>query len=250
MEFTTLSTKDKTLTGQITTTDKIENICGVECYEENGTAYLKLESVARGLGFTREKNGTEYVMWDRVNKYLSEIGFHTSVENDFIPENIFYRLAMKAKNETAEKFQALVADKIIPSIRKNGGYIANQEKLTPEQIVANALIVAHNIIAQKDKELEEKRKKLAILAHVNKTYTMTEIAKELNLKSATELNKLLADRKIQYKINGTWVFYSRFSDLGYEEIKQEVLDSGRVIYHRKITQLGREFILSLFDEVA
>ena len=252
MEFTTLSTKDKTLTGQITTTDKIENICGVECYEENGTAYLKLESVARGLGFTTvATSGNEVVRWSRVEKYLSEIGFSTCGERpEFIPENIFYRLAMKAKNETAEKFQALVADKIIPSIRKNGGYIANQEKLTPEQIVANALIVAHNIIAQKDKELEEKRKKLAILAHVNKTYTMTEIAKELNLKSATELNKLLADRKIQYKINGTWVFYSRFSDLGYEEIKQEVLDSGRVIYHRKITQLGREFILSLFDEVA
>lgn len=252
MEFTTLSTKDKTLTGQITTTDKIENICGVECYEENGTAYLKLESVARGLGFTTvATSGNEVVRWSRVEKYLSEIGFSTCCERpEFIPENVFYRLAMKAKNETAEKFQALVADKIIPSIRKNGGYISNQEKLTPEQIVANALIVAHNIIAQKDKELEEKRKKLAILAHVNKTYTMTEIAKELNLKSATELNKLLADRKIQYKINGTWVFYSRFSDLGYEEIKQEVLDSGRVIYHRKITQLGREFILSLFDEVA
>lgn len=251
MEFTTLSTKDKTFTGQITTADKIENICGVECYEENGTAYLKLESVARGLGFTRTANsGNEVVMWSRVESYLEDLGVHTCAHDGFIPENVFYRLAMKAKNETAEKFQALVADKIIPSIRKNGGYIANQEKLTPEQIVANALIVAHNIIAQKDKELEEKRRKLAILAHVNKTYTMTEIAKELNLKSATELNKLLADRKIQYKINGTWVFYSRFSDLGYEEIKQEVLDSGRVIYHRKITQLGREFILSLFDKVA
>lgn len=54
----------------------------------------------------------------RVNKYLSEFGFHTNAENgvltcgydDFIPENIFYRLAMKAKNETAEKFQAKVAD--------------------------------------------------------------------------------------------------------------------------------------------
>ena len=34
------------------------------------------------------------------------------------------------------------------------------------------------------------------------------------------------------------------------EIKQEVLDSGRVVYHRKITQLGREFILSLFENVA
>lgn len=46
-------TKDKTFTGQIAKADKIENICGVECYEENGTAYLKLESVARGLGFTQ-----------------------------------------------------------------------------------------------------------------------------------------------------------------------------------------------------
>lgn len=41
---------------------------------------------------------------------------------EFIPENIFYRLAMKAKNETAEKFQAKVADEIIPTIRRTGGY--------------------------------------------------------------------------------------------------------------------------------
>ena len=61
--------------------NEIMNISGVDCYEQDGTAYLKLEAVARGLGFTREKNGTEYVMWDRVKKYLSEIGFHTSVEN-------------------------------------------------------------------------------------------------------------------------------------------------------------------------
>lgn len=112
----------------------IINIGGVDCYEKDGTAYLKLETVARGLGFTREKNGTEYVMWDRVKKYLSEIGFHTSVENGvptcghdgFIPENIFYRLAMKAKNEAAEKFQAKIADEVIPSIRKHGAYITSE----------------------------------------------------------------------------------------------------------------------------
>lgn len=121
-------TKDKTLTGQIAKADKIENICGVECYEENGTAYLKLESVARGLGFTDNKSGVEYVRWQRVDKYLEELNFSTSGERpEFIPENIFYRLAMKAKNETAEKFQALVADEIIPTIRKTGGYVNNDE---------------------------------------------------------------------------------------------------------------------------
>ena len=102
-------------------------ISGVSCYEQDGTAYLKLEDVARGLGFTQtqNKNGTEYISirWETINRYLEEIGFPNKLGKDsYIPENIFYSLAMKAKNETAEKFQALVADEIIPAIRKTGSY--------------------------------------------------------------------------------------------------------------------------------
>ena len=82
--------------------------------------------------------------------------------------------------------------------------------------------------------------------HVNKTYTMTEIAKELNFKSAIELNNKLSEMKVQFKTNNTWVLCSRYSNLGYEEIKQEILDNGKVVYHRKITQLGRDFIINLF----
>lgn len=86
-------------------------------------------NVARGLGFTQEKNGAEYVRWDRLEEYLSELGFpHKWGKDDFIPENVFYRLAMKAKNETAEKFQAFVADEVIPSIRKHGAY------MTPDKL--------------------------------------------------------------------------------------------------------------------
>lgn len=109
-------------------------ISGVSCYEQDGTAYLRLEDVARGLGITQSKNGFEYIRWDRVDQYLSDLGFpHKWGKSDFIPENIFYRLAMKAKNETAEKFQALVADEIIPCIRKTGCYGApNLSELSPE----------------------------------------------------------------------------------------------------------------------
>lgn len=100
------------------------NVSGIGCYEKDGVVYLKLEAVARGLGFTQEKNGVEYVRWDRVENYLADMGFpHTWGKDDFIPENIFYRLAMKANNETAEKFQAKVADEVIPSIRKHGAYM-------------------------------------------------------------------------------------------------------------------------------
>lgn len=231
-----------------------KNICGVDCYEQNGVAYLRLENVARGLGFTQtqKKNGVEYISirWETINRYLEDIGFPNKLGKDgFIPENIFYRLAMKAKNETAEKFQALVADEIIPSIRKNGIYATDN---VIDEILNNpdfGIELLTKLKQERQVRVEAERKN-AILTHVNKTYTMMEIAKELNLNSAIQLNKLLADRKIQYNVNGTWVLYSPYSSMGYEEIKQEILDSGKVIYHRRITQLGREFILQLFNEVA
>ncbi len=102
---------------------QITSIDGIECYEKDSIVYLKLETVARGLGFIDSSKGTEYVRWNIVRQYLSEIGFSQEVaKDDFIPENIFYRLAMKAKNETAERFQAKIADEVIPSIRRTGTY--------------------------------------------------------------------------------------------------------------------------------
>lgn len=121
-------------------------ISGVSCYERDGTAYLRLEDVARGLGFTQTaKSGNEVIRWERVTKYLAEFGIPTSGDGSlpsYIPENVFYRLAMKAKNETAEKFQALVADEIIPSIRKTGSYsiVQADPNLPPELAMVEGLL--------------------------------------------------------------------------------------------------------------
>lgn len=140
----------------------ILNINGVECFEKDGTAYLKLETVARGLGFTRTAaSGNEVIRWERVYGYLKELGVPTSGHEDsqpvgkdgfpeYIPENIFYRLAMKAKNEAAEAFQAKIADEVIPSIRKHGGYIAGQESMSPEELMASALLMAQKTIEARD----------------------------------------------------------------------------------------------------
>jgi phage antirepressor YoqD-like protein len=97
-------------------------------------------------------------------------------------------------------------------------------------------------------KLEKAEHTVSILTHVNKTYVSTEIAKDLNFKSAFALNKYLHDMKIQYRQNDTWVLYSKYADCGYVQIKQEVLDNGRVIYHRRWTQLGREFLINLLNE--
>ncbi|MGL5714705.1 MAG: antA/AntB antirepressor family protein [Paraclostridium sp.] len=96
------------------------------------------------------------------------------------------------------------------------------------------------------KPLEDK---IEVLTHVNKLYTSTEIAKELGYKSPNVLNAILCDKKIQYKVNKTWVLTAKYSNLGYESIKQSVLDNGKVIYDRKFTQTGRDFVINLLKEV-
>lgn len=145
--------------------NEIITINGVDCYEKDGTAYLKLETVARGLGFTQVKNNVEYVKWERVSSYLVELGFSPEVGKDtFIPENIFYRLAMKAKNETAEKFQALVADEIIPSIRKHGSYGIPKTTAGQIQLLARGHMELEQKIDSINDDLQDFKRTMPLLA--------------------------------------------------------------------------------------
>ncbi len=108
--------------------NEILNINNVHGYldKQTGTAYLNAEDVARGFGFTENKGGVEYVMWRRVNTYLREFGFSARVsKDDYLPENMVYRLGFKASNEVAQKFQAVLADEVLPSIRKHGAYMTD-----------------------------------------------------------------------------------------------------------------------------
>ncbi len=88
--------------------------------------------------------------------------------------------------------------------------------------------------------------RIGMLVHNSKTYTATEIAKELNLKSAVELNRKLEEKGIQYKVNNTWVLSAAYSDLGFTSIKQDETENGTIIYNRHWTGKGRDFLLSLF----
>lgn len=110
--------------------NEILNISNVHGYmdKQTGTAYLNAEDVARGLGFTTvAKSGNEVVRWARVNTYLHEFGFSPQVgKDDFLPENMVYRLGFKASNEVAQKFQTMLADEVLPAIRRHGAYMTDQ----------------------------------------------------------------------------------------------------------------------------
>ncbi len=167
-------------------------------------------------------------------------------ECNFLTEDGLYEVLMQSRKPIAKQFKKKVKE-ILKDIRKHGIYATDN---VIDNILNNPDFGIELLTRLKEERAARVKaeQRNAILMHVNKTYTMTEIAKELGLRSAIELNKMLSEMHIQYKVNNTWVMYSDYSNLGYEEIKQEVLDNGTVVYHRKITQAGREFIINLVQE--
>ena len=140
-----------------------------------------------------------------------------------------------------------------------GAVKAISTELTPALKLKKALELAQEayeeelaILRLKNEEQEKKLKisenKNNLLMHSEKTYTISEIAKELGYKSAIEFNKVLYNDKIIFKRNGTWIPYSDYSESGYFEIKQSILENELVVYNLRVTQKGREFLLSKYSD--
>ena len=183
---------------------------------------LELEQVSRVKSRLKEDGVTNSKVIDRLGR---------EQEATFINESNLYKVIFQSRKPSAERFTDWVTDEVIPSIRKNGGYIANQEKMTPEQIVANALIVAQNIISQKDRQIEEletsvQQMDLVITEMTPKVdyadrilsstdcMTVSQIAQDYGM-SAKRFNKILHAAGIQRKVGNQWILYAEYQGKGY-----------------------------------
>lgn len=217
--------------------NEILNINNVHGYldKETGTAYLNAEDVARGFGFVESKGRVEYVRWRTVNRYLKEFGFSQDVaKDDFLPENMVYRIGFKASNEAAQKFQAVLADEVLPAIRKHGAYMTPEKieeaLLNPDTLIKLATELKAEREARKHAELEAASAKQVIgelkpkadytdrILSSKGTVTTTAIAKDYGM-SATGFNKLLHELHVIYKIGKQWFLYAKYQAKGYTHSK-------------------------------
>lgn len=250
--------------------NKLQIIKGVECYlDENGVAQLNLENVARGLGIIKidKKDGKEYVRIHKPNlqKWLNAFGLIKSEKDDlpqFIPEPIFYLLAMKADNQTAREFQKMVAYDILPSIRKHGMYAIDELLENPdiaiqaftalkEERARNKELTIHNAqLEQKVSEYEPKAQYVDTILSSPGAVTITQIAADYSL-SARALNKILHEERIQHNVGGQWILYKEHMGLGYtksETIQFERSDGKPDSkMQTKWTQKGRLLIHNLLE---
>lgn len=168
----------------------------------------------------------------------SKLSLGRQGETNIISESGVYVLALKSKTKDAKIFRKWVTSELLPAVRK-GELIAKPK--TDDEIIREG----YRLICERVEKLEQQNKRLI---HDAKTYTTTEIAKELNMRSAVELNKKLEELGIQYKQNKTWVLIAKYSDQDFTSIKQQELDNGKIIYNRHWTGKGRDFLLNFFKE--
>lgn len=211
--------------------------------QENGQVLFDAEDAAIGLGIIDTSKGNIKVRWARVNKYLGsatcgaevKVGNYISIptsgdkikSGDFITEPQFYKLAIKANNETAEKFQDWVTEEVLPSIRKNGAYLTSKKieevLLNPDTIIKLATNLKQErqnnaVLSQQVNELKPKADYTDIVLANKALITISIIAKDYGM-SAVTMNQLLKTLGVQYKQGKTWLLYAKHQTKGWTQSK-------------------------------
>lgn len=229
-----------------------EEFGSVRTITKGGKTYFVGNDVAKALGYSETAKAIRTHC-----KGVSEMDIPTNggVQTmKMITEGDIYRLVIKSQLPQAEKFESWVFDNVLPSIRNNGGYIANQEQMTPEQIVANALIVAQNIISQKDRQIEEMKPKADFFDAVADSKTaisMNEVAKVLNIKGygRNNLFEFLRNKGILDRFN---VPYQKYVDNGwFRVIEQHYQKNGEPVITTKtlVYQKGVDGIRKMINQM-
>lgn len=225
----------------------------------NNEPYFVGKDVAEILGYKNPR--------DAISKHVDEddkldgVAIHDSIGREqkpvFINESGLYSLVLSSKLPSAKKFKRWVTSEVLPTLRKTGQY--KVKELTGQELMAKALIEAQNVLAAKDKQIEEMKPKVVFADAVATSHTsilVGELAKILKQNGIDMGQKRLFAwlREKGYLIKRQGTDYNmptqKAMDLGLFEIKEGsyVNGSGVNITTKtpKITGKGQQYFINKF----
>lgn len=187
----------------------------------------------------------------------------------FVNEKNLYKVIMRSDKPQAETFQDWVCGEVLPSIRKTGGYIVASDEESDAEIMAKALRIAQQTLERREKRIHELDNKVIeltstvevmkpkanyfdLILNNKSTVTTTQIAQDYGM-SAKRFNMILSDMRVQHKVNGQWILYSKYIGQGYVQSKPVdiIRRSGLhdVKYNTEWTQKGRIFLYGKLKDI-
>ena len=226
---------------------------------KDGEPWFVGKDVAEILGYTNpQKAVREHV--DDDDRGVNEMDTPGRVQSVVvINESGLYSLILSSKLPNAKKFKKWVTSEVLPSIRKNGGYIAGQEIMSDDELMARALQVAQNKILERDKQIETMKPKAIFADAVAASHTSILIGDLAKLISQNGVNigqkrlfKWLRDNGYLIKREGSDrnMPTQRSMEMKLFEVKESTISnpdgSVRITRTPKVTGKGQQYFVNKF----
>lgn len=216
--------------------------------EKDGEFFFIGNEVSSALGYSNYRKAVMVHVPDE-DKLRSQIGHAGQMrEVTLINESGLYSLILSSKLPLAKRFKHWVTREVLPSIRKHGGYIANQENLSSEEILAKAILVANHVIEEKNEKIKELEPKAHYYDHLVDKNLLTNFrntAKQLNIPQKAFIDFLLENDFVYRDRHQRLLPYSRKNN-GYFEVKEWISEDGRLVgIQTMITPKGRNYFMVL-----
>ena len=223
--------------------------------DERGETMFCAKDVCDALGYGNSREALrKHVEAEDVTKRdtLSNGGIQLTA---FINESGLYSLILSSKLPTARRFKHWVTSEVLPSIRREGGYLVARPDETDEQVLARGILVMQTTLQHRADEIDRLQPKADYADQVLDSVsclTTTQIAKELNM-TGCELNRLLRTLHVQYRQSGQYLLYADYARMGYAQSRTLRIrfSNGRVKTHHYLvwTERGRYFIHRLVEKL-
>ncbi len=239
---------------------KNEEFGEIRSLEINNEPYFVGSEIANILGYKNTR--------DAISKHVEEedripdVAFYDGSQNrkmTVINESGLYSLIMSSKLPNAKKFKRWVTNEVLPSIRKNGGYIVGQETLSDDELIQKALLVATNKLQERERQLAEQKPKVLFAESVQASKTsilIGELAKIIKQNGYDIGQNRLFEwlRNNSYLINRKGTDYNmptqKSMNLGLFEIKETTIthSDGHISISKtvKVTGNGQVYFINKF----
>lgn len=201
----------------------------VRIVEREGEPWFVGKDVAAALGYQNPQRAIRDHVDDE-DKGVTEMVTPGGIQPvPIINESGLYSLVLSSKLPTAKAFKRWITSEVIPSIRKTGGYIAGQAELSPEELMARALMVAQKTLAERDARISALTVENQIMAPKaeyfddlvdrNLLTSFRETAKQLEIKEKAFIAFLLEKKFIYRDKKGKLMPYAEKNN-GLFEVKE------------------------------
>ncbi len=222
----------------------------------NGEPWLVGKDIAVILKYTNpQKAIRDHV--DPEDRTVNETFTVNGTMATLINESGFYSLVLASKLPSAKKVKRWVTSEVLPTIRKTGGYVANEDMFVEtylpfaDDAVKNLFKLQCQVIDQLNDRIRRDEPKVRFADHVSDT---------VNLIDMNEMAKLCADHGI--RIGRTRLFawlrskgilmagnlpYQEYIERGYFRVKESVFEMhGEIKTYQQtlVTGKGQQYILA------